>query len=460
LSKTDAFFESIRTENIKTLTWSLRGGGFTPTKPFDNETQLPPIHLAVAERKLKSLKCMIELVDRMRKSEAELIDYREHERGMTPMMMAAAMGWKDGVMLLLQYEASLTMKCAEGLDTMGHAKKHKRKAIIQEIEEWTRDPADVVETEGMRMKREAVDLEKSRKAEASKQREEADRAAIAHKFDEKDRIEDAQKEASAMSTWDEVKAALDDMSTEVRVSREDMDAEDSNAASIDSTLWQIETLKILRLRLPKPVMTSLPADLGKLLNLTELIVSHNSLTTLPAEVGTLVHLKALEAEANCLETLPAELSNCTKLEVIQVTGNKLKSLAPLSTLVEMRMLYASNNELEALDFTIEVMSHLRVLAVSGNQLATLPAGVGELQQLIHLDASENVLTDLPAEMGNLSEKKLVEMELGGNKFKDRKIKQILEKSVKPVKELTAHLRKGAGGGGGGGGKGKKGKKKK
>ena len=37
---------------------------------------------------------------------------------MTPMMMAAAMGWKDGVMLLLQYEASLTMKCAEGLDTM------------------------------------------------------------------------------------------------------------------------------------------------------------------------------------------------------------------------------------------------------------------------------------------------------------------------------------------------------
>ena len=60
-----------------------------------------------------------------------------------------------------------------------------------------------------------------------------------------------------------------------------------------------------------------------------------------------------------------------------------------------------------------------------------------------------------AEMGNLSEKKLVELELGGNKFKDRKIKQLIEKSVKLVKELTAHLTKQ---GGGGGGKGKKGKK--
>lgn len=33
---------------------------------FEEETQLPPIHLAVEVRKLKSLKCMLETMDRMR----------------------------------------------------------------------------------------------------------------------------------------------------------------------------------------------------------------------------------------------------------------------------------------------------------------------------------------------------------------------------------------------------------
>ena len=64
----------------------------------------------------------------------------------------------------------------------------------------------------------------------------------------------------------------------------------------------------------------MPSLFHRLNNLTELIVSHNSLTTLPVEVGLLVNLKAIEAEANCLTTLPAELEKCSKLEVLNVTG--------------------------------------------------------------------------------------------------------------------------------------------
>lgn len=65
-------------------------------------------------------------------------------------------------------------------------------------------------------------------------------------------------------------------------------------------------------------------------------------------------------------------------------------------------------------------------------------------------AANNLLKDLPSEMGNLTEKKLQILRLENNKFTDRKIKQILEKSVKLVKELTTHLRsRGEGGGGGG-----------
>ena len=75
-------------------------------------------------------------------------------------------------------------------------------------------------------------------------------------------------------------------------------------------------------------------------------------------------------------------------------------------------------------------------------------------------ASDNQLADLPFGMHTLTEKKLVELQLTNNKFTDRKIKQLIEKSPKLVKELTNFLEKRGAAGGGGGGGGKKKKKKK
>ena len=65
--------KAIRSEDTKTLLWSLNHGGCLCTKPFDEETQLPPIHLAVAYKKLKSLKCMLETLDRKRADTGEVM---------------------------------------------------------------------------------------------------------------------------------------------------------------------------------------------------------------------------------------------------------------------------------------------------------------------------------------------------------------------------------------------------
>jgi hypothetical protein len=279
------------------------------------------------------------------------------------------------------------------------------------------------------------------------------------RFLEKDRVEAAQTGAAALAKWDEVKTALAELSAEVRISRE-ADGGGDGPSAPDPSLWQCETLKILRLRMGKGRLVSLPADLGRLINLTELIVGHNSLVTFPPEIKLLVNLKALEAEANCLEELPVELGECSKLEVVNVTANKLKSLAPLTPLTGLLSVLASQNELVDLEIEIETKERMAVLAVSDNQLTALPTGIGALVMLRELNAANNQLTDLPVEMGQLSEKKLLFLKLEGNKFTDRKIKSILEKSVKPVKELTNHLRNQGEGGGGGGGKKKGGKKKK
>lgn len=143
--------------------------------------------------------------------------------------------------------------------------------------------------------------------------------------------------------------------------------------------------------------------------------------------------------------------------MLNVTANKLTSLGPLTPLTKLKSILGSHNEIVDLDIGLENKTHIQVLSISNNQLKELPASIGELQLMKELDASSNFLEDLPMEMSKLSEKKLLVMRLDGNRFKDRKIKSILEKSVKPVKELTNHL---ASRGGGGGGGGKKGKKKK
>lgn len=61
LSKTELYFRAIRNEETQILHWSLKHGGFTPYSPYDDEYQVPPFHLAVGLRKLKSLKCMLEV---------------------------------------------------------------------------------------------------------------------------------------------------------------------------------------------------------------------------------------------------------------------------------------------------------------------------------------------------------------------------------------------------------------
>jgi len=456
LSKSEAFWESIKQENLKTLSWSLNHGGFGLTKPFHDETQLPPIHWCVLGRKLKSLKCMLECLDRKRDF-AQFIDFRGGNHGQTPLMLACQLGWTDGAWELLRNEAALDAKDDNGLTPRQIAEKFKKRELVEMIDDWLRpDDEPVEETYAMKKKREDIEASKARRAEQAKMDEEAGINAKEKMFAEKDRVEAAQAGAAALAKWDEVKVALSELSAELRISREG-EAGDG-PMDPDPTLWQCETLKILRLRMAKGRLVSLPPDLGRLTNLTELIIGHNSLVKLPSEVKLLVNLKALEAEANCLESLPEDLGECSKLEVVNVTANKLTSLAPLTPLTGLLSLLASQNELTDLEIALETKERLTVLAASDCQITAVPPDIGKLQMLRELNLANNALTALPTEMGQLSEKKLQLLKLDGNKFADRKIKSILEKSVKPVKELTNHLRN-QGDGGGGGGK-KKGKKKK
>ena len=53
-------------------------------------------------------------------------------------------------------------------------------------------------------------------------------------------------------------------------------------------------------------ISSLPAEIGNLINLQELCLSYNQLSLLPAEIGNLINLKELLLNHNQLSLLPAD----------------------------------------------------------------------------------------------------------------------------------------------------------
>ena len=73
-------------------------------------------------------------------------------------------------------------------------------------------------------------------------------------------------------------------------------------------------------------MTSLPAEIGNLINLIGLDVSNNQLISLPADITKLVKLMILDLHNNHLISLPVEIVNLIKLEELYLWNNKLTGL--------------------------------------------------------------------------------------------------------------------------------------
>jgi Leucine-rich repeat (LRR) protein len=90
-------------------------------------------------------------------------------------------------------------------------------------------------------------------------------------------------------------------------------------------------------------LTSLPAQIGELKNLTQIDLRSNQLKELPSQIGGLENLTDLNLGYNQITSLPSQISNLKNLKILRLSANQFsitelnKSLALLPQLEELNL---------------------------------------------------------------------------------------------------------------------------
>ena len=98
----------------------------------------------------------------------------------------------------------------------------------------------------------------------------------------------------------------------------------------------------------------IPEEIGELLSLKELFLSHAKIDRLPASIVNLVALEILKIEHNNIKVLPDDFGNLRSLKELYFSNNQLTSLPEsFSNLKNLQTVYFSNNSINSVPNTLE-----------------------------------------------------------------------------------------------------------
>jgi len=156
------------------------------------------------------------------------------------------------------------------------------------------------------------------------------------------------------------------------------------------------------------LVNTIPAELGRLTNLTYLNLGDNWLGgSIPPEIWNLVKLEYLDFYYNYLTgSIPAELGNLVKLEYLSLACQSLSGSIP-SSLGNLRNLQGlsiwGNKFTGSIPPELGNLVSLQSLELSHNQLnGSIPPELGNLVNLQNLHLADNQLSGpIPSSLGNL-----------------------------------------------------------
>jgi len=435
--------------------------------------------IAAINGKDRSLAEMVRWYERRLSQLRECLEQVDEDRGRTPLHLAAAnMGGLKCCAELLdawltvdkeRRDAGLRKKDRAG-KTPYDVATGKAKAMF---DEWLREPETESEDEAVgedgltstqrsKAKKKAL-LEKERAGATAAAAPPPPGAAAEAAAVERGEFKSGRPDA----VWPEVEKwaqSVKDLKPvcEVAVVRDDgadlpalgAAAEDEPSTVVDPALFWCDTLNRLSLKIGPRLTFLSPIGLGRLTNLTHLIVAGHGLAALPSTLAVLP-LKSVDASRNALTALPAPMP--PTLEALDVSANAITTLTPaLDACKEMVCLQVDSNQLATLDLPFGDLKRLVTLTVGANKLSELPDEIGDLDKLEFLTLNGN--EDLSAVPSTLSKcKKLKDLKLDGCGKFDNKVLGYVQKGE--YKQLAKYLEKTAAKGGGGGGKKKGGKKR-
>lgn len=162
-------------------------------------------------------------------------------------------------------------------------------------------------------------------------------------------------------------------------------------------------------------LTSIPPEVGYLIQLKELDLSVNRITSLPSEIFRLTELTRLSLQRNRLTVLPSDIGRLSSIVRLNLCSNRLTILpAEIGRLSELMALDLQDNLIKDLPTEFKQLKNLKVLHLSRNQITEFPEAISSLLLIKELYLGGNKLSHLP-DLAHL--KSLAKMSLGRNYFK-------------------------------------------
>ncbi|KYN34470.1 Leucine-rich repeat-containing protein 58 [Trachymyrmex septentrionalis] len=169
---------------------------------------------------------------------------------------------------------------------------------------------------------------------------------------------------------------------------------------------QVDTLL-----LSQNLLTTVPANINRFINLNFLDISNCGLTSL-SDFWADCPLTCLIAKHNNLtnDGLAKDFENLVNLRELNLSGNRLTEFPnQIFDLPGLKYLYLGGNRISEITKDIWKLQGLRVLSMGNNRLTEVPCTLGQLKTLQALILCDNMLESLPSSIANLTNLKTLSL---------------------------------------------------
>ncbi|WP_310426855.1 leucine-rich repeat domain-containing protein [Chamaesiphon sp. VAR_48_metabat_135_sub] len=139
----------------------------------------------------------------------------------------------------------------------------------------------------------------------------------------------------------------------------------------------------------------IPTKNSKLKNLTNLTLSNSQIVTLAAAIDKLPSLTHLTSYIWVCD-LPAEIGKLTNLTYLNLSDTYISNIPPeIGELKQLTYLNLSENKIKKIPPEIGRLKNLTKLILNKNFITDIPTEIGELKYLIELNLEDNLIAEVP-----------------------------------------------------------------